>query len=509
MNNATKNNPKHHNKDKEDTSHADNSDSSAETPERGNTSLKSSKKARTIKQTIAPRPQNHQSLRRQCNRSKNRVTNNRQQENLRTIKTTYTSRITMKLVLPPSNDPLSNLLETLKEMISKLQEATQDNVALIAWKDVDIPLSHALLEPDHLPTSIPKLLPYTPKIFPGKKNMQNTIYVKLHIAHDILFTDIQSELDYWLRSNNYGMYYNMLQSESVVGIGWMLYSLKGMDAGALAEEIYDMYGIEIGLRWRVIDQGLKGKIPNEQRVSALHVESSLEHKAQVTKALLSIYGRKMVPDNEKIPNGINFRFVTLRSSATSKASVTKLDKLRVRQKKFLSNICKTSSWDIVHLDHVIKDNTCSLRTYIMSLTSTEYEGIPLFHSVDLDYNGDGFVFTYLPELQAESESAIHTLLPRIRHKNKTTQTLFEENHDLNENQWTPLTETELQSFFTQEAIDRTEEMYFDINKNCVIDPLIDDNLEFVIDDDAFDQLLGPEKTPHTGNEPPTPTHISI
>ena len=117
------------------------------------------------------------------------------------------------------------------------------------------------------------------------------------------------------------MYYNMLQSESVVGIGWMLYSLKCMDAGALAEEIYDMDGIKLGLHWRVIDQGLKGKIPNEQRVSALHIESLLENKSKAINALLSMYGRKMTPDNEKIPNGINFIFITLtRSSVTSRAS---------------------------------------------------------------------------------------------------------------------------------------------------------------------------------------------
>ena len=148
----------------------------------------------------------------------------------------------------------------------------------------------------------------------------------------------------------------------------------------------------------------------------------------------------------------------------------------------------------------------------MSLTSTEYKGIPLFYSVNLDYNGDGFVFTYLLELQTESESAIHTLLPRIRPKNKITQILFTEissklNQNINTNQWNPLTETELQSLFTQEAIDRTEDMYFDINKNCVINSLIDNNLECVIDDDAFDEVIGPDKEPTSKidpTEPPVP-----
>ena len=54
---------------------------------------------------------------------------------------------------------------------------------------------------------------------------------------------------------------------------------------------------------------------------------------------------------------------------------------------------------------------------------------------------------------------------------------------------------------------RTEDMYFNINKNYVIDPLMDDNLEFVIDDDAFDQLIGLDKDINTGTDP-TSTPIS-
>ena len=285
----------------------------------------------------------------------------------------------------------------------------------------------------------------------------------------------------------------MLQVESVVDIGWMLYSLRCMDAGALAEELFDTHGIEVGLRWKVIDQGLKGKIPSDQRISALHVEASLAKKSATIKALLSLYGRST---KEQKPNGIKFRFVTLRSSATSRASITKLDRLRIRQKKFLQKICQSSSWDIVHLDRSLRDNTPTLRQLIMTLTSSEYEKVSTFHSVDLDYNGDGFVFTYLPELRTEAESSIQTLFPLLRHHNKVSHTIFDDSQEqpntTEDSPTAPITDDELMTFFTQEALDRTEDMYFDKTKKCIIDPLIDDNLEFVMEDDVYDRLLGPD-----------------
>ena len=469
-------------------------DGSDGTPEAGHVSSPLQKKSKPTAKPTATRPNNYQSLRRNCNRNPNNKNNNPTQENLRTLSTTYSSRITVKLSLPSSNDPLSTLVSAYQELLKKFKESTQENIGIIAWRDDDIPRYHSLTEAEHIPSILGKLLVYSPRLFPGKSNKPNTVYAKIHLAHECLFTDIQSELSYWLRSNSHGMYYNMLQAESVVDIGWLLYSLRCMDAGALAEELYDLYGIEIGLRWKVIDQGVKGKIPADQRISALHIEARLEKKSATIKALLALYGRT-TEDNVK-PNGVKFRFVTLRSSATSRSSITKLTRLRARQKKFLSKICQSSSWDILLLDHTIRDGTPTLRQLIMNLKSTEYDKVHLFHSVDLDYNGDGFVFAYLPELKAESESAMQTIFPLIRYHSNVSQNLVNDNQNaINVDDHTStstLTSPELQSFFTQEALDRTDDMYYDKTKQCIIDPLIDNNLEFVIEDDTLDKLLGPD-----------------
>jgi hypothetical protein len=301
-------------------------DSSDGTPEAGHVSSPLQKKPKPTTTPTSTRPSNYQSLRRTCNRNPNVNKSNHTQKNLRTLSTKYSSRITVKLSLPSSNDPLSTLVTAYQDLLTKLKDSTQGNIGIIAWRETDIPRYHSLTEVEHIPSILGQLLVYSPRLFPGKTNKPNTVYAKIHLAHECLFSDIQTEMAYWLRSNSHGIYYNMLQAESVVDIGWLLYSLRCMDAGALAEELFDLYGIEVGLRWKVIDQGVKGKIPTDQRISALHIEARLEKKSATIKALLALYGRS-TEDNTK-PNGVKFRFVTLRSSATSRASITKLTRLR-------------------------------------------------------------------------------------------------------------------------------------------------------------------------------------
>ena len=82
------------------------------------------------------------------------------------------------------------------------------------------------------------------------------------------------------------------------------------------------------------------------------------------------------------------------------------------------------------------------------------------------------------------------------HHNNVSDALFKDKlHKLNKEEkglWSPLTEKETWSFVTQEAIDRTDDMHYDNSKHCIDDPLIDINLEFVIEDDTIEQLLGPD-----------------
>lgn len=46
-------------------------------------------------------------------------------------------------------------------------------------------------------------------------------------------------------------------------------------------------------------------------------------------------------------------------------------------------------------------------------------------------------------------------------------------------------------------------MFYDPNKHCIVDPLIDYNLEFVLDDNTFEELMGPDNVEPDLNAPVT------
>ena len=58
----------------------------------------------------------------------------------------------------------------------------------------------------------------------------------------------------------------MLQVEDGTEVGWLLYSTREMDAGALADEIEDVLGFPVGLKWKVIDTVIRGKMSEKQKV---------------------------------------------------------------------------------------------------------------------------------------------------------------------------------------------------------------------------------------------------
>ena len=79
----------------------------------------------------------------------------------------------------------------------------------------------------------------------------------IFVGHNVDFEDIRESMQTWLTTVSYGIYYNMLQVEDAVDVGWLLYSTREMDAGALADEISDYIGKKVGLRWKTINTGTK------------------------------------------------------------------------------------------------------------------------------------------------------------------------------------------------------------------------------------------------------------
>ena len=202
----------------------------------------------------------------------------------------------------------------------------------------------------------------------------------------------------------------MLQEEDSAEVGWLLYSTREMDAGALADEIADMIGVNVGLRWKTVPTGSK-TTTEKTKVQALCIEVPAKQKWASQKALLQLYSRA-IKRVDQYPNGIQMRFVKMKKDAINMKEKSKLDKLRERQKQFVAGICTHVNYDIFQLDYSSAEGEIpTLRQMIMSITSKNDGVTPLFHCVDMDWQQEGFTFQFSANAKDEAETVIHTLLP--------------------------------------------------------------------------------------------------
>ena len=416
--------------------------------------------------------------------------------------TKWRSRFTVKLSIPESTNALEAFRELLKGLVSELQATCDDSekIFILPWAEADRTKINAIESPEDVPVGMTKLGKFIPRFFPGKGDAMMS-YFKLYIGHDKELDELQADIKYWLMSGNHGMYFESLQCEHSVFIGWLLWSLKTMDVNALTEDILQMTGIHVGLRWMAIDSGAKGKVPLSEKVFALHMEVARSDKRKAKKAFLALYG-KQNNDSAELPLYLRLRFITPRSEATSGATITKLKRFRERQKNFLVKIGKSAAPQIVHLDWRKQEKQQTLRELMMELKSNVYENTPIFFSVDLDWTKTNHIVSYLPMMKEEAVHTLNTLIPLLRFviQNQESSEHFE-----------PLVIDDLHSFFTDESIEDSEDMFFDPKLNRVVDPLMDENLEFIDDenllgDDDMDANAIPVQRPElqqlqTGNFP--------
>ena len=189
------------------------------------------------------------------------------------VDTRWRSRTKLKLTVPASNNPLKAATDIIRDLLGNIQEYGDKNACIIPWKELDAKSKDFIATAEDIPSNSTELRIYHPKLFPGRPNQENIVYTTINLGHDADFNSIKEDIKFWLMGGNHGLYYNMLQAEETEVIGWLLYSTQEIDAGALAEELLEQEGINIGLRWMTINTGVKGVIPKDHKVNALHVEA--------------------------------------------------------------------------------------------------------------------------------------------------------------------------------------------------------------------------------------------
>jgi hypothetical protein len=254
-------------------------------------------------------------------------------------------------------------------------------------------------------------------------------------------------LGWWFQQERHGLYERALQATETVTIGWLLYSTREMDLVSLkaAIEAVDPQ-LEVGLRWRLISLGKQGAIPADQQVRAIHIEVDKSKLYILKPILFGIYDHR---SSGPFPNDVKMRIVpdlTLQMSPLSRA---KADRLRNRQANFTKYSVKATTWEIATLDFVDASLGASLRQMIMSIVSTTREGIFLFHSIDPHWQGNGYIVTFLPDLEEEARMILAGLIPFLVFR-------FPDHSD------------GIKAMFTPEAVQRAAEAHWDPTTGSVI-----------------------------------------
>ena len=152
-----------------------------------------------------------------------------------------------------------------------------------------------------------------------------------------------------------------------------------METDVLAQAIEDTINIPIGLRWKQISMGIRGKVSLDQQVKVLHIEVASENRSIAQKAILDTYGRQNIGE---YPNSIQMSFALPLHTAHNLNAKAKQDRLRARQQVWLNTYEKKVTWEITQLDHPVGRKLPTLRKALLHIISKTNPASPLFHSID-------------------------------------------------------------------------------------------------------------------------------
>jgi len=313
-----------------------------------------------------------------------------------------------------------------------------------------------VLTSTNVPTSVVELKKYFSRAIPC--SVGGICYLGVYLVHNSEMKEILAEIGYWMKEQTAGIFLRRLQAEKTAIVGWALYCTRQMDIDALTASIKQDLDIDVGICWRMISTGKRGKIPEGQQIKALHFEVPWKGHSEATKKLHAIYSSNNITD---YPLQLKLRLVPEICTMVNKNAEAKADRLRLRQAAFVGSVLEMTTWEISSLDYVDPALGIDLRGMIKSIRSTASPEMPLFHSIDPHWDGNGCIVTHLPQFEEEAMACVAGLLPYLRHLVGPAL------HD---------------KLFTMEAIKRSIGLYWDPKECCVVGAS-DGYLSFVEDND--------------------------
>lgn len=324
--------------------------------------------------------------------------------------TKYATRMDVKFKLKPSNSPEQELLDQFTSWFIKAKSVDKDLVVYpYSKKDREDSAVKSITKPAEIPRTIEKLRMYCTRCWANAAG--GDAHGSMYIGSKLPFTKLLDELTQHLKDTKSGMYAAGLQVEKTSVLGWLMMSTDKMSLQSLREEIKEITGVNVGLRWRVIMLPEKGKIAPENRVMAIHMEIDKLRYLVDYPPLHSLYRAQRTTG---FPLGVRMRLVPQADKANSRSTIFLMDNFRNFQKKFAMNVASLRTTDIVGVDAAISGTEVTLRNMIMKLKSSSDPDHSLVHSVDRAFRGQAYYFTYIKEFEEEVRTAVPGLLLRFR-----------------------------------------------------------------------------------------------
>ena len=175
------------------------------------------------------------------------------------------SRTRVSLTLDvKSSKPREDVRRLLQEFLEYGQRSDK-YLSFLPWYASDLS-KPKLAAASLLPTNFMDLQTYSPRLAPKKDKSHQKVYCSLYLEHSDSLVDLQKDLHVWFDDGGHKLFEQAMQCEKQDEIGIFCWSTKRMDTDALAEAIKLDTGIECALRWKVIYTGIKGDVPEAEKV---------------------------------------------------------------------------------------------------------------------------------------------------------------------------------------------------------------------------------------------------
>ena len=311
-----------------------------------------------------------------------------------------------------SDNPVQAVAAKFMEVYQAL--LTVDSSTIIyPWLMADVEhVGYYLQSLDQLGKTITEIEPY----LNGFNNVTNFMNTKKHLSvflgHQRSYQDNLKNVGPWLKQLQAGWFYQELQVEKAIKIGWFQYSYRGMNQKALEAAIMQEIGIPVGISWHMISVQ-NTILPEKQKFVALHIQVPREAADWAKKGLYMIYNPKY---EGSFPHGYRMHLVPLSKDVWNISSKQKWDQCRATQAHFKAGVKIIQNWDILMLDMPSKyTGQCSLHDLIMDMTVLGQPTKKLFLLVEKHYSGDGISFYCLPQHMSEAYTRIGCLLLHLLH----------------------------------------------------------------------------------------------